>query len=132
MGGGRASDRDPSRTCRQAIRQSCWVIDRASLSRHRRSECIRGMTNSDGWFGTPDATAFPALSGEGPLTDAACPDPTIVDRLRATARMHPDRVACRDGARVVRFDALCQAVDRLAAHISLAADRSGPVGIVLP
>src|SRR5271169_5399839 len=90
------------------------------------------MADTDGWFGTPDASELPALSGVGRLTDAADLDLTMVDRLRAMARIHPDRVACRDGARVIRFDALCQAVDRLAAQISLAADRPGPVGILLP
>jgi acyl-coenzyme A synthetase/AMP-(fatty) acid ligase len=88
--------------------------------------------DTDGWFGTPDVDAFAVLAGSDPLTGAWDPDSTIVDRLRVTARMNPDRIACRDGARVVRFDALCRAVDRLASHISLAADRSGPVGILLP
>src|SRR5271165_4988771 len=90
------------------------------------------MTNTDGWFGPPDTGALSAPPGMGPLSGGSSPNRTIFDCLGATARLHPNRVALRDGARMVRFDALFQAVRRLTTCISLAADRSGPVGILLP
>ncbi len=90
------------------------------------------MTDTDGWFGTADTDALSVPSNADPLIGAECPDRTIVERVRVTARLHPNRVACREGARVVRFDALLLAVDRLAARISLATNGPGPVGILLP
>jgi acyl-coenzyme A synthetase/AMP-(fatty) acid ligase len=89
------------------------------------------MIDSDGWFRAPDTEALSAPSG-GRSFDAICPDRPIIDGLGVMARLHPDGVACRDGARTVRFDALFLAAHRLAACISLASDRSAPVGILLP
>ena len=69
----------------------------------------------------------------GRALGADAPDRSIVDLLFEIALSHPDRVACEDPGRELRFGELAQAVRRLATLVSAAAaDCPGPVGILLP